>query len=298
MKHLLITIIAVFLESLVIADTIHNYAKDGDIVGLREQLDLGKDVSSEDELGWTPLHYAAFENQKTSAIFLINRGANLNAKAMENGFSFKRLHKYFDGSFMCEEIVTFNAEDYLKKNTGWTPLHVAASKGHLEIVKLLIGEGADPNLKDNEFYTPLHWACISQSVEMIKFFVNKHVDINENQGFHYTPLHLASVSGNKNIVEFLINHCAEINSKTFYGSTPLHGASMAGESKIVEVLLLIGADVNSIYRPSLTEIETPMDYVLRANVSQDLKKETVDLLLKHGGKLGKELKAEGFSLIP
>ena len=87
MKHLLITIIAVFLESLVISDTIHNYAKDGDIVGLREQLDLGKDVSSEDELGWTPLHYAAFENHKASAIFLINRGANLNAKAMENGFS-------------------------------------------------------------------------------------------------------------------------------------------------------------------------------------------------------------------
>jgi ankyrin repeat protein len=42
-----------------------------------------------------------------------------------------------------------------------TPLHLAAAKGHLDIGKLLIKQGADPNFKDFDESTPLH--CASES---------------------------------------------------------------------------------------------------------------------------------------
>ena len=43
--------------------------------------------------------------------------------------------------------------------TGRTPLHLAAGSGELEVVRLLLGRGADPKAKDPEFHaTPLQWA--------------------------------------------------------------------------------------------------------------------------------------------
>jgi ankyrin repeat protein len=44
-----------------------------------------------------------------------------------------------------------NARNTIKR----TPLHYAASRGHTEIVKLLLGRGADVNARDYFDYTPL-----------------------------------------------------------------------------------------------------------------------------------------------
>lgn len=43
---------------------------------------------------------------------------------------------------------------------GYTPLHLAVKRGHIEIVKLLIGNGADKDMKSDDEYqaTPLWWA--------------------------------------------------------------------------------------------------------------------------------------------
>ena len=294
MKQLSLIISAtVLFAGTVFAAPIHDAAREGDLVGMRAQLDAGTDVNAEDRHGWTPLHHAAFKDQKESADFLITEGANVNAKARGNDYQFKRLYEYFDQQFMTEVVVKFNAEEYAKGNTGWTPLHAAASKGNLGIVKILLIKEADPNLQDNEYYTPLHLACISQSKKVVELLLTKNVNINENNEFNYTPLHVASVSGDTKIVELLISNCAEITAKTFYGSTPLHVAALSGKPKVVEMLLSNGAEVNARFRPSLTKIKTPLDYVRRANGTKDVKNEIIDLLRKHGGKRGKELKTEG-----
>ena len=312
MKQLSLIISAtVLFAGPVFAAPIHDAAREGDLVGVRAQLDAGTDVNAEDRHGWTPLHHAAFKDQKESADFLITEGANVNAKARGNDYQFKRLYEYFDQQFMTEVVVKFNAEEYAKGNTGWTPLHAAASKGNLGIVKsqchrasllllyprgivkILLIKEADPNLQDNKYYTPLHLACISQSKEVVELLLTKNVDINENNEFNYTPLHVASVSGDTKIVELLISNCAEITAKTFYGSTPLHVAALSGKPKVVEMLLSNGAEVNARFRPSLTKIKTPLDYVRRANVTKDVKNEIIDLLRKHGGKRGRELKIAG-----
>jgi ankyrin repeat protein len=48
----------------------------------------------------------------------------------------------------------------LQNNYGMSPLHFAASDGHLEIVQVLLERGADINVKNNDGDTPLISAAI------------------------------------------------------------------------------------------------------------------------------------------
>jgi ankyrin repeat protein len=64
----------------------------------------------------------------------------------------------------------------------------------------------------------------------------------------------------------------------------LHAAASEGQNEIAELLISEGADVNV----KNDEGETPIDMAIRLK-----RTETADLLRKHGGKTGEELKAEG-----
>ena len=89
-------------------------------------------------------------------------------------------------------------------------------------------------------------------------------------------------------IEAVKQHLAagtDVNAKTGSGWTPLHYAAREGHKEITDLLLSNGADVNA----KNDEGGTPLDW---AECCAD-KKETVDLLRKHGGKTGEELKAEG-----
>ena len=100
-----------------------------------------------------------------------------------------------------------------------------------------------------------------------------------------TPLHNATVLGHKEIGELLITKGADVNVKgNRTGSTPLHRAALGDRKEIAELLIAAGADVNAKNDFG----STPLDWA----VDED-NTETANLLRKHGGKTGEELKAEG-----
>lgn len=72
-------------------------------------------------LGWTPLHEACNHGWYEVAFRLVQSGANVNAKGLDND----------------------------------TPLHDAAINGHLKLVKLLVERGADIHAKNSKGKTPL-----------------------------------------------------------------------------------------------------------------------------------------------
>ena len=71
-----------------------------------------------------------------------------------------------------------------------------------------------------------------------------------------------------------------MNVKAVGGGTILFIAAHEGHREVAELLIAEGADVNETNGSG----ETPLDYA---------KGETANLLRKHGGKTGEELKAEG-----
>jgi len=97
------------------------------------------------------------------------------------------------------------------------------------------------------------------------------------------PLHLATIQGQNRISELLIANGADVNAKSDEGWTPLHDAAKHGHKEIIELLIANGADVNAKF-----DGETPLDWAIFNDET-----ETADLLRKHGGKTGAELKPEG-----
>jgi len=165
-----------------------------------------------------------------------------------------------------------------------TPFVLAVHSGHKEIVELLIAEGADVNLKDQFDSTPLHEAVTGGHKDIAELLIANGADVNAKNDNDGTPLRDAAEGGHKEIAELLIAEGADVNAKGgIAGGTPLHGAVTFSHKEIVELLIAKGADVNV----KDGDGDTPLDFAVKYK-----RTEIADLLRKHGGKTGDELKAE------
>ena len=97
------------------------------------------------------------------------------------------------------------------------------------------------------------------------------------------------VAANKGNIEAVKQHLAagsDVNANDRDGSTPLLYATREGRKELAELLINEGADVNA----KDNQGRTPLDAAI---FNKDFETEVADLLRKHGGKTGEELKAEG-----
>jgi hypothetical protein len=83
------------------------------------------------------------------------------------------------------------------------PLHLAANEGHLEIVKLLIDNGADVNGDSIANLTPLHGAALAGHTEVAAFLIEKGAQIDIKSINGKTPLELAREEGHTETVSLL-----------------------------------------------------------------------------------------------
>ena len=98
-----------------------------------------------------------------------------------------------------------------------------------------------------------------------------------------TDIHAAIVMGDLEAVKHHIAAGTDVNVKEkSLGRTPLHNAAYYVRKEIVELLIAGGANVNA--KNDWGSGETPLDWA---------EGEIADLLRRHGGKRGAELKAEG-----
>ena len=117
------------------------------------------------------------------------------------------------------QLIAENADLNGKNRFGQTPLHIASSYIHVELVEELLKYNVHINEKANEGWTALHHAC---TYKRLGYFEDARTVHKQDQ---------------LKIVQMLIEHDAHVNAQKDDGYTPLHVASLNNEFEIVKILI-------------------------------------------------------------
>lgn len=136
---------------------VHEAAALGDAERLRELLEVEPArLSSLSDDGWTPLHLACFFDRPEAVRLLLDRGASVEVTS-HNAMANRPLHAALAGGAgreVVEAMLDSGAEVGAQAGGGYTPLHLAASRGSAELVELLLDRGAVPSSRADDGSTP------------------------------------------------------------------------------------------------------------------------------------------------
>lgn len=96
----------------------------------------------------------------------------------------------------------------------WPLLSIASLLGEKEIVKQLISQGVNINETDDSGYSPLHRAASKGNIDSIKLLLSKGANINAVNHKNETPLFLAAESGKLKSVNLLLQKGADTSILT------------------------------------------------------------------------------------
>ncbi|NXA30883.1 ANK2 protein, partial [Eudromia elegans] len=197
----------------------------------------GANINAQSQNGFTPLYMAAQENHIEVVKYLLENGAN-QSTATEDGFTplavaLQQGHN---------QAVAILLENDTKGKVRLPALHIAARKDDTKSAALLLqnDHNADVQSKVTGF-TPLHIAAHYGNVNVATLLLNRGAAVDFTARNGITPLHVASKRGNTNMVKLLLDRGGQIDAKTRDGLTPLHCAARSGHDQVVELLLERGA---------------------------------------------------------
>ncbi|KAL0121100.1 hypothetical protein PUN28_008668 [Cardiocondyla obscurior] len=208
----------------------------------------------------------------------------------------------------------YNANHTFRDYAHRTGLHIAADKGHLSCVHVLVQAGAQVDVMDRNQLTPLMLAAIKGNEAVVKYLVRSGADVTVKGEDGMTALHMAAKSGHLEVCKIILTECKVprtlVDSVDDGGWTSLiwacefchadvarylldkkcdplirdaeqnialHWSAFSGSSEITEMLLNEGCDVNAVN----VHGDTPLHIAAR----QDQYAVSV-LLLARGAKIG------------
>jgi hypothetical protein len=126
----------------------------------------------------------------------------------------------------------------------WSPLHIAAACGDLELCNYIVQKTGDINPKDFRSVTPLHLAAHKGHLHICKLIANSLKDTNPPDDFGMTPLHISASGENLKLFQFFLDTAVVKNPETKVGMTPLHFAARDGKTKVCELIINAVQDKN------------------------------------------------------
>ncbi|XP_078236856.1 ankyrin repeat domain-containing protein 6 isoform X9 [Pogona vitticeps] len=124
---------------------------------------------------------------------------------------------------------------------GRTPLHLAAYKGHLPVVQILLKANCDVDLQDDGDQTALHRAAVVGNTDIISALIREGCALDRQDKDGNTALHEASWHGFSQSAKLLVKAGANVLARNKAGNTSLHLACQNSHSESVRVLLLGGS---------------------------------------------------------
>ncbi|WP_265032364.1 ankyrin repeat domain-containing protein [Wolbachia endosymbiont (group B) of Apotomis turbidana] len=224
---------------------------------------LDKDISGINNItnnGWTPLHVAIQGNKLNTVELLLGRGADIEVRDIYNQTSLDLATRkgYLDIAGILKQVqldrklltivesggfneakglIAQDANIDTNDKNGNTLLYSAAEIGDLNLVKLLLDNGANIEAKNGEYQaTPLHGAVENYRIDVVKLLLNRGANVNAEDKDNWTPLHYGADTNSPDIVKVLVDAHANLGAKGNYGKTPLDIAKDKGHNNIVEYL--------------------------------------------------------------
>ncbi|NXB86944.1 ANK2 protein, partial [Vidua chalybeata] len=202
----------------------------------------GANINAQSQNGFTPLYMAAQENHIEVVKYLLENGAN-QSTATEDGFTplavaLQQGHN---------QAVAILLENDTKGKVRLPALHIAARKDDTKSAALLLQNDHNADVQSKSCFplqsgfTPLHIAAHYGNVNVATLLLNRGAAVDFTARNGITPLHVASKRGNTNMVKLLLDRGGQIDAKTRDGLTPLHCAARSGHDQVVELLLERGA---------------------------------------------------------
>ncbi|XP_054210692.1 ankyrin repeat domain-containing protein 6 isoform X30 [Homo sapiens] len=139
---------------------------------------------------------------------------------------------------------------------GRTPLHLAANKGHLPVVQILLKAGCDLDVQDDGDQTALHRATVVGNTEIIAALIHEGCALDRQDKDGNTALHEASWHGFSQSAKLLVKAGANVLAKNKAGDTALHVAAALNHKKVAKILLEAGADTTIVNNAGQTPLET------------------------------------------
>ncbi|XP_033228830.1 histone-lysine N-methyltransferase EHMT1 [Belonocnema kinseyi] len=218
----------------------------------------------------------------------------------------------------------YNANHTFRDYASRTCLHLAAEKGHLSCLHVLIQAGAQVDVMDKNQLTPLMLAATKGRADVVRYLIRIGADVTLKGEDGMTALHMSAKSGHLDVCRIILRECKVprtlVDSVDDGGWTSLiwacefrhtevarflvekkcdplirdaeqnialHWSAFSGSSEITEMLLNEGCDVNAVN----VHGDTPLHIAAR----QDQYAVSV-LLLARGAKVG-ELNVAGETAI-
>ncbi|XP_030017727.1 ankyrin-2b isoform X17 [Sphaeramia orbicularis] len=253
----------------------------------------GADINAQSQNGFTPLYMAAQENHLDVVRYLLENGGN-QSTATEDGFTplaiaLQQGHNQVvsillendtkgkvrlpalhiaarkddtkSAALLLQNDHNADVQSKMMVNrttengkSGFTPLHIAAHYGNVNVATLLLNRGAAVDFTARNGITPLHVASKRGNTNMVRLLLDRGSQIDAKTRDGLTPLHCAARSGHDTAVELLLERGAPLLARTKNGLSPLHMAAQGDHVECVKHLLQHKAPVDDVTLDYLTAL--------------------------------------------
>ncbi|MBN3306594.1 UACA protein, partial [Amia calva] len=156
---------------------------------------------------------------------------------------------------------------------GRSAFHLAATRGHLDCLNLILGHNVDITATDATGKNALHLAARNGQSLCVQKLLQHNCPVGNVDLQGRTALHDAVMAGCASSVKLLCDSGSSVNAKDFDGRTPLVLATQMCHPKICQLLLERGADISIRDKQNKTALMLGCEYSCR---------EAVEVLLQSG----------------
>lgn len=217
----------------------------GDIETMNILIENGADIDLRNKNDETPLYSATRNGQVEAAELLLKKGADITVISEKNGTLLEMAAWHTSNIEVMELLIENGAIINDAHGEKGGPLGVAAACQALEKMELLLTKGADVNLPRGKWGSPLGTAVGTGAPKSTKFLLEKGAEVDILCPRYGSLLSLAAFEGKIEIMRLLIDKGADVNRQGGLFGCPLGAAAYQGNIKAIRLLLKEGARVNA-----------------------------------------------------